>query len=123
MKSFTDDLLDSKILKAIKDLNFDVPTSIQTKAIPHIISTDKDLIATAQTGTGKTAAFGLPSIQLTNNKDKTTSQPIKKNVEQNDLKLKNDQISIKIMDFNKVKRREKINSSQRVKKIKVVYFD
>ena len=60
---------------------------------------------------------------IKNNKNKTTSQPIKKNVEQNDLKLKNDQISIKIMDFNKVKRREKINSSQRVKKIKVVYFD
>ena len=60
---------------------------------------------------------------IKNNKNKTTSQPIKKNVEQNDLKLKNDQSSIKIMDFNKLKRRERINSSQRVKKIKVVYFD
>ena len=60
---------------------------------------------------------------IKNNKSKTTSQPIKKNVEENNLKLKNDQNSIKIMDFNKVKRRERINSSQRVKKIKVVYFD
>ena len=60
---------------------------------------------------------------IKNNKSKTTSQPIKKNVEENNLKLKNDQNSIKIMDFNKVKRREKINSNQRVKKIKVMYFD
>ena len=60
---------------------------------------------------------------IKNNKNKITSQPIKKNVDENSLKLKNEQSSIKIMDFNKVKRREKINSNQRVKKIKVVYFD
>ena len=60
---------------------------------------------------------------IKNNKNKITSQPIKKNVDENSLKLKNEQSSIKIMDFNKVKRRERINSSQRVKKIKVVYFD
>ena len=60
---------------------------------------------------------------IKNNKDETTSQPVKQNVEENNLKSKNDQSSIKIMDFNKVKRREKINSNQRVKKIKVVYFD
>ena len=58
-----------------------------------------------------------------NNKNKTTSQLVKQNIEENNLKLKNDQSSIKIMDFNKVKRREKINNNQRVKKIKVVYFD
>jgi len=57
------------------------------------------------------------------NKNKTTSQLVKQNIEENNLKLKKDQSSIKIMDFNKVKRREKINSNQRVKKIKVVYFD
>ena len=60
---------------------------------------------------------------IKNNKDETTSQPVKQNVEENNLKSKNDQSSIKIMDFNKVKRREKINSKQKVKKIKVVYFD
>ena len=60
---------------------------------------------------------------IKNNKDKKNSQPIEKNAEENNLKSKNDQSSIKIMDFNKVKRREKINSNHRVKKIKVVYFD
>ena len=60
---------------------------------------------------------------IKNNKNKTSSQPIKKNVEENNLKSKNDQSSIKIIDFSKVKRREKINANQGVKKIKVVYFD
>ena len=60
---------------------------------------------------------------IKNNKDKTIIQPVKKNVEDNILKSKNDQSSIKIIDFNKVRRREKISSKQMVKKIKVVYFD
>ena len=56
--------LDSSILKAIKDLGFENPTPIQEKVIPRILADKKDLIARAQTGTGKTAAFGLPLIQM-----------------------------------------------------------
>ena len=55
--------LNDKILKAIKDLGFENPTPVQTEAIPFILSEESDLIALAQTGTGKTAAFGLPIIQ------------------------------------------------------------
>ena len=58
------------ILKSIKELNFNNPTPIQEKVIPKILSLKRDIIATAQTGTGKTAAFGLPIIQLTDNKYK-----------------------------------------------------
>ena len=55
--------LNDKILKAIKDLGFENPTPVQTEAIPFVLSEESDLIALAQTGTGKTAAFGLPIIQ------------------------------------------------------------
>jgi len=55
------------LLKSIKELKFNKPTSIQVDVIPKILSSDNDIIATAQTGTGKTAAFGLPIIQLTDN--------------------------------------------------------
>ena len=53
------------ILRATSELGFEEPTPIQEKIIPLILNSDDDLIALAQTGTGKTAAFGLPLIQLT----------------------------------------------------------
>ena len=70
MQSFDKYGLDKKILNSIKDLKFITPTSIQNKVIPQILSSDNDIIATAQTGTGKTAAFGLPIITLTINHNK-----------------------------------------------------
>lgn len=54
--------LDAKILKAIEEQNYIEPTPIQQQAIPVILS-GKDLMASAQTGTGKTAGFGLPILQ------------------------------------------------------------
>jgi len=57
------DLID-ELLRAVNELGFVEPTPIQTDAIPEIIGGDRDLIGLAQTGTGKTAAFGLPMIQL-----------------------------------------------------------
>lgn len=62
--------LDPKLLKAIDELGFKEPTAIQEKAIPVLLSGTKDLIGLAQTGTGKTAAFGLPLLQLVEAKDK-----------------------------------------------------
>jgi len=56
--------LNEKLLKAVTDLGFTEPTTIQEKAIPVLLSGTKDLIGLAQTGTGKTAAFGLPLLQL-----------------------------------------------------------
>ena len=72
MNSFKNALLRAEILDAIKELGFETPTSIQSKTIPHLMSSAQDLIASAQTGTGKTAAFGLPSIHLTNIENKNT---------------------------------------------------
>ncbi len=63
MTTFEEVALKPAILKALKDLNFENLTPIQDKVIPYLLSSDKDLIALAQTGTGKTAAFSLPIIQ------------------------------------------------------------
>src|SRR4051794_5347181 len=56
--------LQENLLKAVGELGFTTPTPIQEKAIPVLLSGTKDLIGLAQTGTGKTAAFGLPLLQL-----------------------------------------------------------
>ncbi|MGN6616165.1 MAG: DEAD/DEAH box helicase [Ilyomonas sp.] len=56
--------LDERLVKATDELGFVNPTAIQEKAIPVLLSGTKDLIGLAQTGTGKTAAFGLPLLQL-----------------------------------------------------------
>lgn len=70
MSTFQATGLYPEILKAVSDLGFKDPTPIQEKAIPFLLGNDKDLIALAQTGTGKTAAFGLPLIHLTDPSDR-----------------------------------------------------
>ena len=73
MENFKQTNLDDSLLKAISEMGFETPTSVQAKTIPHLLNSNVDLIATAQTGTGKTAAFGLPSIHLTDLKSRDTS--------------------------------------------------
>ncbi len=55
--------LNESLLKAINDLGFENPSEVQEKAIPLLLEKDTDIVALAQTGTGKTAAFGFPLIQ------------------------------------------------------------
>jgi ATP-dependent RNA helicase RhlE len=64
------------IVQAIEDLGYTVPTPVQNQTIPIIIS-GKDLIATAQTGTGKTAAFVLPILELLNKDRKLRGKRIR----------------------------------------------
>ena len=59
---FTDLDLIQPILKALEEKNYSSPTPIQAKAIPLVLAKN-DVLATAQTGTGKTAAFSIPIIQ------------------------------------------------------------
>ena len=54
--------LSKDLLKAVADLGFENPTPIQEKTIPALLTENKDIVALAQTGTGKTAAFGLPLL-------------------------------------------------------------
>ncbi len=56
--------LNEQLVQAITDLGFETPTAIQEKAIPVLLSGTTDFIGLAQTGTGKTAAFGFPLLQL-----------------------------------------------------------
>ncbi len=56
--------LSEPILKVLTDLKIENPTEIQEKTIPFLLSTQDDFIGLAKTGTGKTAAFGLPLLQL-----------------------------------------------------------
>ena len=56
--------LNENLVKAVNDLGFTSPTPIQAKAIPILLSGTTDFVGLAQTGTGKTAAFGLPLLQL-----------------------------------------------------------
>lgn len=64
--------LDRELLKAINDMGFETPSEVQQKAIPILLERDTDLVALAQTGTGKTAAFGFPLIQKINIQNKQT---------------------------------------------------
>ena len=68
--------LSDSLLKAVKVTGYTKPTLIQEKAIPAILS-GKDVMAAAQTGTGKTAGFTLPLLQLLNWKKKTTPHEIR----------------------------------------------
>ena len=61
--SFKELGLEESLLNAVTDLGFDTPTIIQEKAIAALLSDKHDLVGLAQTGTGKTAAFGLPLLQ------------------------------------------------------------
>ena len=63
MELFSDLKLNPKILKAVKDAGYEKPTPIQEKAIPAALD-GKDVLGIAQTGTGKTASFTLPMINL-----------------------------------------------------------
>ena len=63
-KQFSDLGISTPILKALSDLKIVVPTEIQQKTIPLLLSNTTDLVGLAKTGTGKTAAFGLPILQL-----------------------------------------------------------
>jgi ATP-dependent RNA helicase DeaD len=64
MNLFTEANLSPELLKAIGELGFETPTEIQKQTIPFILSESRDLIALAATGTGKTAAFSLPILDM-----------------------------------------------------------
>ena len=64
MATFQETGLDEQVLKAIGELGFVEPTPVQEKTIPEILNCGRDIVSLAQTGTGKTGAFGLPLVQM-----------------------------------------------------------
>lgn len=72
METFQQLGLNEDLLNAISDLGFETPSEIQQKAIPVLLEEERDLVALAQTGTGKTAAFGFPMLQKIDINSRTT---------------------------------------------------
>lgn len=72
MQSFEALGLSGEIVAAIRKLGFEQPTPVQLQAIPVLLEGNQDVVGLAQTGTGKTAAFGLPLIELIDDFDRTT---------------------------------------------------
>ena len=72
MNTFQDLGLNNDLLQAITDLGFTKPSEVQQKAIPILLESETDLVALAQTGTGKTAAFGFPMLHKINVESRTT---------------------------------------------------
>ena len=72
MKSFETLGLSPGLVESVELLGFETPTPIQEKAIPVLLKGNQDFVGMAQTGTGKTAAFGLPLLELMDDKSKST---------------------------------------------------
>lgn len=72
MKSFEGLGLSGQLVESIRQLGFETPTPIQEKAIPVLLQGNADLVGLAQTGTGKTAAFGLPLLELVDEANRAT---------------------------------------------------
>jgi len=68
-KQFSDLGINEQLLQSLVDLHIEVPTDIQKKTIPILLNQKEDVVALAKTGTGKTAAFGLPLLQLIDTKN------------------------------------------------------
>lgn len=65
MKTFEELGVSEEIRRAIEELGFEQPMPVQEEVIPYLLGNRNDVIALAQTGTGKTAAFGIPVLQRT----------------------------------------------------------
>ncbi|MDY5404727.1 MAG: DEAD/DEAH box helicase [Sodaliphilus sp.] len=72
MTTFQDLGVREDLLRAIAELGYESPMPIQEKVIPHLLNEDSDVVGLAQTGTGKTAAFGLPTLQRVDTTTKVT---------------------------------------------------
>lgn len=72
MTKFTDLGLNEALLRAVADMGFETPSEVQEKTIPILLSKETDMVSLAQTGTGKTAAFGFPLIQKIDANSRTT---------------------------------------------------
>ncbi|MEZ4808460.1 MAG: DEAD/DEAH box helicase [Flavobacteriales bacterium] len=71
MSSFEALGLRAELLRSLADIGFTDPTPVQEQAIPLLLRTEKDVVALAQTGTGKTAAFGLPMLEFLDPKERS----------------------------------------------------
>lgn len=102
MKSFEALGLSKGLAESVEKLGFEVPTPIQEKAIPVLLQGNRDFVGLAQTGTGKTAAFGLPLLDLVDEKSKDTQALVLAPTRELGLQIANDleNFSEKFKRFN-----------------------
>lgn len=103
METYAESGLKEEIIKAVTEMGFEKPTPIQAKAIPHLTSEKGDLVALAQTGTGKTAAFSLPICEQVDPSDRNIQAFILSPTRELALQIAND-----IKDFTKYLRGVKV---------------
>ena len=72
MNTFQELGLSEELLQAIEDMGFETPSAVQAKTIPLLLEKETDVVSLAQTGTGKTAAFGFPMLQKIDAKSRIT---------------------------------------------------
>lgn len=72
MKTFEELGVSEEIRRAISEMGYETPMPVQEEVIPYLLGVGNDVIALAQTGTGKTAAYGLPVLQKVNPEDRST---------------------------------------------------
>ncbi|MBY0434372.1 MAG: DEAD/DEAH box helicase [Cyclobacteriaceae bacterium] len=120
MKSFETLGLSSGLVESVQLLGFETPTPIQEKAIPVLLKGDRDFVGLAQTGTGKTAAFGLPLLELIDEKSKHTQALVLAPTRELGLQITNDleTFSEKFKSFNIVAVYGGASISEQIRKVK-----
>ncbi len=93
MTLFNEMGLSAEIQRAVEELGFEQPTPIQEKVVPFLLNERQDIVALAQTGTGKTAAFGLPVLQQIETGHKATQALILSPTRELALQIANDLVS------------------------------
>ncbi|MBA4145083.1 MAG: ATP-dependent RNA helicase [Azospira oryzae] len=120
MKSFADLGLSKGLVESVQLLGFESPTPIQEQAIPVLLTGNRDFVGLAQTGTGKTAAFGLPLLDLVDDKSNDTQALVLAPTRELGLQIANDleNFSEKIKRFNIVAVYGGASISEQIRKVK-----
>jgi len=120
MKSFESLGLSKGLVESVLQIGFEIPTPIQEKAIPVLLNGNRDFVGLAQTGTGKTAAFGLPLLDLVDDTRRDTQALVLAPTRELGLQIANDleNFSEKFKAFNIVAVYGGSSISEQIRKVK-----
>lgn len=120
MKSFESLGLSSGLVESVLQIGFEIPTPIQEKAIPILLKGNRDFVGLAQTGTGKTAAFGLPLLELVDDNSRDTQALVLAPTRELGLQITSDleNFSEKFKRFNIVAVYGGSSISEQIRKVK-----
>lgn len=120
MKSFESLGLSKGLVDSVLQIGFEIPTPIQEKAIPVLLKGNRDFVGLAQTGTGKTAAFGLPLLELVDDVRRDTQALVLAPTRELGLQIANDleNFSEKFKSFNIVAVYGGSSISEQIRKVK-----